>query len=398
MTLALEGVRVLELARVAPHFFCTMMLSDMGAEVLKIETPLTAESTREGGDEPLAGQWAARKENYAYLNRNKRSIAIDLKAPEGKEVLYQLARETDVVVDGFRPGVVKRLGVDYETLSRINPRIIFCSITGYGQDGPYRLLPGHDINYISLAGALGLIGDKGGRPVPPLNLIADYAGGSLHSIIGILMALVARERTGRGQYIDISMADAVVSLISTEIGSYFNTGDPPRRGEGFLSGSTPCYAVYATKDEKWISLGCLEPHFWINLCRALGREDYIPHQWDEGQKKDEIASFLKQTFLTRNRDEWFELFKDKDIAIGKVYDLDELESDPQVQHRRLVVEVEDARGKKWKQVGLPIKMSDTPGRIKGLAPALGEHTGEVLRELGYTSEAIARLLQDGTVA
>ncbi|MFQ5827265.1 MAG: CaiB/BaiF CoA transferase family protein [Dehalococcoidia bacterium] len=396
MALALEGVRVLEMARVAPHFFCTMMLSDMGADVLKIDTPPTAESSREG--EPPSGEWMTRQDTYAFLNRNKRSIALNLKSQAGKEIFYRLARGADVVVEGFRPGVVKRLGVDYETLSQLNPRIVYCSISGYGQDGPYRLLPGHDANYISIGGVLGLIGERGRRPVLPLNLVADYAGGTLHSVIGILMALLARERTGRGQYIDISMTDTVVSLISPEIGRYFATGSPPRRGEGFLSGSSPSYGVYETKDGKWISLGCLEPHFWINLCRALGREDYIPHQWARGKKREEILSFMKQTFLTRTRDEWFELLKDRDIAIGKVYDLDEIESDPQIQHRQMVVQVEDAKGRKLQQVGTPIKLSETPGRIRGLAPALGEHTDEVLRELGYGPEAIARFLHEGTVA
>lgn len=394
MVLPLEGIRVLELARVGPHFFSTMMLADMGADVLKVETPPSAE---EPGDARL-GEWASRQQAYQGFNRNKRSIAINLKSPVGKQVFYKLAATADVVLDGFRPGVVKRLGVDYAILSQLNPRIICCSVSGYGQDGPYKSLPGHDITYISLGGALGLIGDKGGKPAIPMNLVADYGGGTLHAVIGILLALMARERTGRGQYVDISMMDAVVSLLSMEITHYFLTGQVPQRGEGLLSGFFPCYGVYETKDAKYVSIGCIELHFWENLCRTLGREDFIPYQWETGAKREEMLAFIQQVFRTKTRDEWVKELWQKDIPAGKVYSLDETLSDPQVLHRQMVIEVSHPTKGKVRQVGIPIKLSETPGRIRRLAPSLGEHTDEVLRELGYSGQAIQELRQQGVVS
>lgn len=397
MALPLEGIKVIELARVAPHLFATMMLADMGADVLRVETPPGKDSK---GDSPSLqlGEFATRQQLYQGFNRNKRSIAIDLKAPAGKEIFFKLASRADVVLEGFRPGVVKRLGVDYAALSKLNPRIICCSVSGYGQDGPYKLLPGHDINYISIGGALGLVGDKGGKPAIPLNLVADYAGGTLHSVIGILFALLARERTGKGQYVDISMVDAVVSLLTMEMTQYFTTGRVPQRGEGFLNGAFPCYSVYETKDDKYISVGCVEPHFWVNLCRALGREDFIPFQWEKGEKRDEIFAFMRRTFLTRTRDEWFKELWQKDITVGKVYSLDETVSDPQVRHRKMVVEMEHPTQGKIQQTGIPIKLSETPGSIRTPPPSLGQHTDDVLKGLGYSAQAIQELRHQGVVS
>lgn len=394
--LPLEGVRVLELARVSPHYFCTMMLADMGADVLKIETP-----AEEKGNSSVTDQTPKRdpmQQITQAFNRNKRSISIDLKSVEGKQLFYKLAATADVVVDGFRPGVVKRLGVDYETLSRLNHKIIYCSISGYGQDGPYKLLPGHDINYISFAGALGLIGDKRGNPVIPLNFIGDFAGGTLHAVIGILLALAARQRTGRGQYVDISMTDAVVSMLSGNMSAYINTGHIPRAGEGVLSGAFPCYSVYKTLDNKYISLGCAEPHFWENLCRALGREDLIPYQWSKGKKREQVFNFMRRKFRTKTRDEWFTELYLKDIAISKVYSLDEVLYDPQIRHRQMVVEIDKPGNDKVTQVGIAIKLSETPGRIRSVAPFQGEHTDQVLKELGYSGKAIGELRQKGIVS
>ena len=396
MALPLDGIKVIELARVAPHFFATMMLADMGADVLKVETP-PGKDSRGDSEAVQLGEWASRKEAYKGFNRNKRSIAIDLKAPKGKEVFYKLVAGADVVLDGFRPGVTKRLGVDYDTLSKLNPKIICCSVSGYGQDGPYKFLPGHDINYISIGGALGLLGEKNGKPPIPLNLVADYAGGTLHSVIGILLALMARQRTGRGQFVDIGMVDAVVSLLSMEISQYFLTGNVPKRGEGFLNGAYPCYGVYETKDDKYVSIGCVEPHFWENLCKAVGREDFIPYQWDTGEKRQEMFDALRRIFRTKTRDDWFKELWQKDVTVGKVYSLDEALNDPQVRHRRMVIDVPHPEGTTT-QVGIAIKLSDTPGSVRTLAPSLGEHTDEVLKELGYSAQAIVALRHQGVVS
>jgi len=396
MASALDGIRILDLTRVAPGSLCTMMLGDMGAEVIKIEQLPEPGARRAGsGISPMDEEGKERAAYYA-LNRNKKSVGLNLKSDGGREVFQRLAQTADVVVEGFRPGVMKRLGVDYRRVSRINPRIIYCSITGYGQDGPYQMLPGHDVNYIAMGGALNLIGPAEGPPVIPLNLVGDYAGGTLHAVIGILLALIAREHTGKGQQVDISMTDGVVSLLAAVISDYFFSGSVPKRGQDLLGGGAPCYNVYETKDGDYISLGCLEPWFWENLCRALGREDFIPHQWDDARRGG-MLSYFREIFLTKPRDEWFEELRGKDIPVAKVYTLDEVFADPQVLHRQMMVEVEHPLKGKIKQVGIAIKLSDTPGKIRSLAPFFGEHTDEVLLGLGYSAKEIEELRQAGII-
>ena len=398
--LALEGIKILDLTWQGPGPFCTMILGDLGAEIIKIGPPPTAsarQATRKAGRREVA---------YQASNRNKKSILLNLKAEEGRNIFHQLAGETDVIVEGFRPGVVNRLGIDYQTIRKINPRIIYCSITGYGQDGPYRDLPGHDINYISIAGALNLIGEADRQPIIPLNLIADYGAGGMSAVIGVLSALIARGKTDKGQYIDISLTDSVISLLTQVVlDHYFQSGVIPKRGKHPLSGAYPYYNVYETKDRKFITIGCLEPWLWGNLCREIGREDFIPfcRQPDhslhepEGEKWQEISFFLKQFFLTRTRDEWFEILSQKDIPIGKVYSLDEVFADPQVLHRKMVIEVEHPTEGKIRQAGIAIKLSDTPGNVRSLPPVLGEHTDEILTGLGYNKQRINELRQKGII-
>ncbi|MCD6359102.1 MAG: CoA transferase [Dehalococcoidia bacterium] len=398
--LALEGIRILDLSRQAPGPYCTMILGDMGAEVVKIErAPGKGEDLIKNVPANMRG-WIISKNgdvlDPAY-SRNKKSIALNLRSEEGREIIYRLAKEADVVVEGFRPGVAKRLSVDYETLKKINSRIVYCSISGYGQEGPYRNMPGHDINYISMAGAQGLIGNPDGSPSIPLNLIADYAAGSLQAAIGILTALLAREKTGKGQYVDVSMLDGVVSLLTMMAHHYFSTGEVLERGKSWINGGVPYYNNYRTREGKYISIGCVEPHFWENLCRVLGREDFIPHQGATGEKKEEIYSSLEEIFLTRTRDEWFDLLAKENVCVGKVYAMDEVISDPQVVQQQMIIEVDDGDGGKTKQVGIIPKLSDTPGMVRGTAPVIGEHTREILLSLGYDGAKIEKLRQDGVV-
>ena len=397
--LALEGIKILDLSTVIPGTFCTMLLGDLGAEVLKVESPGVELGRSPEGEEN-------RKEAvYFAPNRNKRSIVLNLKSEAGRQVFYRLAQQADVIVEGFRPGVVKRLGVDYDTINKMNPKIIYCSLSGYGQDGPYHTFPGHDINYISIAGVLGLIGPREGPPVIPLNLVADFAGASLYGTIGILTALVARNKTNKGQYLDIAFMDGAISLMTWFACSYFFSGSMLKRGETFLHGAYPYYGIYETKDGKYITIGCIELHFWENLCRLLGREDYMPYHFApehrlyklEDKKWEEIHSYLKQTFLTKTRDEWFELLIKNDIPAGKVYTMDEVFTDPQVLHRQMVLEVEHPTLGKIKQVGIAPKLSDTPGKVRSLAPLFGEHTDEVLQKLGYSQKEIENLRQEGAV-
>jgi len=376
-----------------------MVLADLGAEVIKIESPLEPGAFPPGSGVSPHPQDEEGWKRAAYhpLNRNKKSMVLNLKSEEAVLAFYKLVERADIIVEGFRPGVVKRLRIDFETIAKLNPRIVYCSLSGYGQDGPYRDMPGHDINYISIGGALGLIGEPDGRPVIPLNFLGDYAGGALYAIIGILAALQARQKTGRGQYVDTAMTDGVISLLSMTAFDYFCEAKTTNRIESLISGRYPCYNTYETKDEKYISLGCIEAHFWESLCQLVGREDFVPHQYAEGEKKTEIHSYFKEFFRSRTRDYWFDELKDKNIPIAKVYTLGEVFSDPQVIHRQMLAEVEHSKLGKVKQVGIAVKLSDTPGKIRSTAPLLGDHTEEILQELGYNGEQIRDLRRLGAI-
>jgi alpha-methylacyl-CoA racemase len=393
---ALEGIKIVELARVAPGEFCTMMLADMGADVLKIETPPS-------GIEETDGRRAA----FFFCNRNKRSLALNLKNPEGQAVFRKLAATADVIVEGFRPGVMRRLGGDYETVRALNPRIIYCSLSGFGQDGPYRDYPAHDMNYLSLAGVLGLIGEADRKPAIPLNIIADYAGASLHGALGIALALFARERTGRGQHVDVSYLDTSLSLLAAtpNMRFFFSDGTAPRRGAGFLGGSYPYYAIYETKDDKLLTIGCTEPWLWENFCKAIGRPEFArfarkADQFVRAANADEDAARreIEAIIRTRARDEWYEVLVKADVCVGKVYDVEEMVRDPQINHRGMIVEVEHPTHGKIKQFGIALKMSETPGAIRHAAPYTGEHTDQVLKDLGLTADDIQKLRAKKVVA
>lgn len=398
--LPLAGITILDLTRLAPGPHCTMILADLGAEVLKIEEPGPPTGRRAEQAAGQATQWKVagveRDSPFNALNRNKRSMGLNLKADAGRALFLRLADTADVVVEEFRPGVAQRLGIDYDTLQPRNPRLIYCAITGYGQQGPYKHLVGHDLNYIAMAGALGIMGPPDGPPAIPHNLLADFAGGGMHGAIGILAALMARERTGRGQFVDIAMADGVLNLQAALLSNYFGMGSVPARGETMLDGAAPFYNVYQTKDDKWLSIGSIEPWFYANLCKALGREDLIPYEFDR-DKWPEMAQAFRQIFRTKTRDEWFTLLAATDTCVGKVYRYDELAHDPHLQARQMFVEVPHPEVGPVTQIGISVKLSETPGQIRHLAPRQFEHTEPVLRELGYNAEDIAQLRQAGVV-
>jgi crotonobetainyl-CoA:carnitine CoA-transferase CaiB-like acyl-CoA transferase len=383
--MALEGIRVLDLTRLAPGPFCTMLLGDMGADVIVVE------------EAPGAGRrfdigMSDRAQAFNALGRNKRSIGLNLKDERAREVFYRLADGADVVLEGFRPGVVRRLGVDYETISKRNPRIVYCSLSGYGQTGPYASLVGHDINYISIGGALGMTGWPGQPPAIPLNVIADFAGGGLYAAFAILTAIIAREQTGRGQYVDMAMSDGVTSLLAMAVGQYFSSGHVPGPGVEFLNGAVPFNNVYQAADGKWLSIGCLEPWFWQELCEALGCEEFVPHQ-NNREKFSEMFDFLRSKFGEKTRDEWFQELWQRDICVGPVYGLDEVFVDPHVQARGMIAEVEHPEFGTVRQVGVGPKLSDTPGAVRSTAPKRGEHTEGILREAGYSDEEIGALTE-----
>ncbi len=378
MPMPLEHIRVVDMSRLAPGPFCTMVLADLGADVTKVAEP--GEAARRG---PGATE-------VNPLDRNKRSIALDLKQDGARDAFYRLADSADVVVEGFRPGVTARLGVDYATLSRRNPRLVYCSISGYGQDGPYRDLPGHDINYISVAGALGIMGRPGYRPTIPHNILADYAGGGLMAATAIMAALLARQTTGRGQYLDMAMTEGTMYVMTNIFNRYFGTGEISRPGQTMLDGALPEYDLYECSDGRYISLGCLEPKFYVNLCQALGREDLGERRQDTKL----VRAAFEHTFRQRTRDEWYSLLSTKDICVAKVYSLDEVENDPQVQHRRMVW---PAGPNGARQIAPPLRLEGMPEGLRRPPPQPGQHSEEVLKELGYQERDITSLRKAGAL-
>jgi crotonobetainyl-CoA:carnitine CoA-transferase CaiB-like acyl-CoA transferase len=377
MTLALEGIKVLDLSRYAPGFVCTMLLGDLGADVLCVEAKIK--------DYSLVDDTVTKPRSSLF--RNKKSIGLDLKSKAGKEIFLKLACEYDVIVEGSRPGAMQKLGIDYETVRKLNPRIIYCSITGYGQDGPYKDLPGHDPNYLALTGVMDATGEKGGRPAMPLNLIGDMAGGSFSAVTGIMAALIARERTGRGQFVDIAMMDGILALFSSVAYMYLEDGLLLKRGEHWLTGGAAWSNVYMTLDHKYISVVCAEPWFWDKFCKAMGQEELIPYQFKD-DKQEESFNKLQKKFLTDTRNNWFNKLKKEGIPAAPVYSLDEVFSDPQVLHRQMVIQVDDPVKGKLNQIGIGIKLSETPGKVRSGAPQFARDTREILKGLGYNNTEI----------
>ena len=392
---ALEGIKVLDFCRNAPGMFCTTILADLGADVLMIERPM--DEARSAYEKVVAGieskEDERRHATFNTLQRDKRSIALNLKETEAQQILYKLVEAADVVVEGFRPGVMERLGAGYDKIRSLNPRTIYCSVSGYGQNGPYSQMAGHDINYISVAGALGLIGEQDGKPAIPLNLIADYAGGGLCGAVGILAALMAREKTGSGQYVDIAMSEGVLYMLSGMVSDVLSRGISAERGGNRLNGGAPYYNVYRTKDDRYFSIAAIEPWFWENLCRSLGLDNLIPYQDADGDKKMEVELALSDAFMAKTREEWFETLKDADISVGKVYSLEEALEDPQAKHRGMVLEIDtqDIPEGKVRQVATSIHLSDTPGKVGHLGSVTGQHTMEILAELGFEAGAVSDL-------
>ena len=371
---ALSGTTVIDLSRLLPGPYCSMILADHGARVIAIEDK----------------RFLADGLFLNIINRNKEHMTLNLKTAEGKEIFFRLLKNADVVLEGFRPGVVDRLGVDYETVRQVNPRIVYCSITGYGQNGPYRDRVGHDVNYLSFAGVLNLIGEPDRPPSIPGVQIADIAGGGMNAAIGILLALMAREKTGQGQYIDISMTDGMVGLLPTALFFSQLTGQEPRRADGILSHRYACYNTYETADGQFLSIGAVENRFWKKLCEVLKVPDYAALQYDD-QRRGEILDFMRATFRKKTLDQWEATLGDLDICWGRVQSLSEVLEDPLFREREMVVEINGPDGKKTKTLGVPVKLSDTPGSVRTAPVGFGESTAGILGEIGYTPEEIDAL-------
>jgi alpha-methylacyl-CoA racemase len=403
MSLPLEGVRVLDLSRLLPGGFCTLLLADFGADVLKVEDTGMGDYVRWSPPYYEGAHESARGALFLALNRNKRSIRVDLKNERGREVLLRLVAEYDVVLESFRPGVLERLGVGYERMREVNPGIVYCAISGYGQDSPKRDASGHDMNYLGLIGLLGLTGERGGPPVQAAGQIADIGGGALMAAFGIMAALRERDGgpgspgSGEGQFVDVSMADGSLSWLAMVAGAYFADGVVPHRGDALLAGAVICYRPYECKDG-WVTLGALEPKFFQAFCRGVGREDLIEKQFE--RPRSDAHAQLVEIFRARTRAEWQAFASEHDCCLEPVLELDEALDSEQVRAREMVVEIsQPGVDRPVRQLGAPVKLSRTPAdhaQIPG--PTLGEHTEEVLQAAGYASEQIAELLDSGAVA
>ena len=388
----LDGVRVLELARYSPVAYATMILGDLGADVVKVEpvagSPLggTALSTP-GGHDPAEAVW---------LNRNKRSVTLDLKSEPGAQALRDLAAGADVVVEGFRPGVLPRLGLGYPELSAVNPRLVLCSLTGYGQTGPYAELPGHDLNYLGHAAVLELMPG----PAWPLNLVADLAGGSHYAVMAILAALLWRDRSGAGQHLDLSFTDGALALLgaTSMVRPYLRDRTAPDPGHGLHGGAFPYYNAYRASDGGHVTVCCTEDRHWESLCAALDRPDLTaagprPRDRTSGPSAVQAAALvaLRELFATRSRNEWFEALSARGVPVGRSYQVPELAEDPHLRHRGMV------RPGPPMEIGSPLRIDGAAPERGGPAPGRGEHTDELLAELGYDGEYIRTLRDKGVV-
>jgi len=406
VSLPLEGVRVLDLSRLLPGGFCSLLLADFGAEVLKVEDTGMGDYIRWSPPFYDGAHESARSALFLSLNRNKRSIRLDLKSERGREALLRLVGEYDVVLESFRPGVLDRLGVGYERMREENPGIVYCAISGYGQDGPRREASGHDMNYLGLVGLLGLTGEQGGEPVQAGGQIADLGGGALMAAFGIMAALRERDGgragsgspgSGEGQIVDVSMADGALSWLAMVAATYFADGSVPRRGELPLAGALICYRPYECADG-WVSLGALEPKFWQAWCRGVGREELIAKQFEH--PGSDAHEQVKELFKGRSRAEWEAFAQEHDCCLEPVLELDEALSSELVRAREMVVEIDQPGAERQvRLLGIPVKLVRTPGEHARLpGPALGEHTEEVLLAAGYSEAEVAELLSSGAAA
>lgn len=393
MSQPLDGIRVLDLSRLLPGAYASQMLADFGADVIKVEEPGTGDY---GRYMPPLGP-GGMSLSFVAINRNKRSISLNLKAAQGREIFLRLVRAADVVLESFRPGVMERLGLGYEQLKEINPGIIYCAISGYGQEGPYRLRAGHDLNYAGYAGLLHYNRGAQGEPAMPATQLGDLAGGSFMSVIGILTALVGRAQTGEGCMVDVSMTEGVMALMPLLSSAFLNTNKAPRPNRSALDGGLPCYNIYETKDGKHVTLAALEPKFWHTFCTRVGHLELLPFHMPVGPgEREEAMNALRAIFKTKTRDEWVAEIADLDTCLGPVYTIEEALEDEHAQARNLIV-TNGWSDEAFRTIQSSPRISGVEQKQRYAPPLLGEHTGELLLEIGYNNEEIAQFKAEGIV-
>jgi alpha-methylacyl-CoA racemase len=389
----LSGVRVLDLTRLLPGPMATLHLADMGADVVKVEDTEAGDYARSMGHVREAGNpgTAPMSDFFRLVNRNKRAMRLDLKQPQGRAVFLRLAKGADIVVEGFRPGVMAKLGLGYDALAAVNPRLVYCSITGYGQDGPYAGRAGHDINYIGYAG----VGDQIGTaeaPVVPNFQIADLLGGALTPVMGILAALIDARSSGSGRHVDVAMTDAVFAHAILPLLGFLEHGKTPGRGTGTLDGGLPCYNVYRTRDARFMAVGALERKFWEMLCDILGCPELKGKHIVYGEEARPVKERLAAAFASRTEREWSEVFARADCCVSPILTVEEALANEQLRAREMVIVEEGLT-----QLAPPVKFSEFEFAIARAAPGSGEHTDEVLREAGLRDAEIAALRRDGVI-
>jgi len=393
MSQPLSGIRILDLTRLLPGAYASQILADFGADVIKVEEPGSGDYGRFMPPHGPGGMSLY----FTAINRNKRSITLNLKTEEGREVFLRLARDADVVLESFRPGVMERLGLGYERLKEAQPGIIYCAISGYGQDGPYHLRAGHDLNYAGYAGLLHYNRGAHSEPAMPATQLGDLAGGSYMAVMGILAAVVGRTKTGEGRKIDVSMTEGVMSLLPLVASAYLNTGKAPRPGHSALDGGLPCYNIYETKDGKHVTLAALEPKFWQTFCTHIGHLELLPFHLPVGPgEREEAMEALRAIFKTRTRDEWVAELGEIDACVGPVYSIDEALNDRHAQARGETVTSGKGEERLHTLRSFP-RISGVEDERRYAPPGMGEQTGELLLEAGYSATEIAEFKTRGVI-
>ncbi len=395
MAKALEGIKVLDLSRALAGPYCTMMLADMGAEVIKLEMPGRGDDSRSWGPPFVEGESAY----FMSINRNKKSITLNMKSDKSTGIIHKLIKQSDVLVENFRPGAMERLGLGYEQVKAMNPRIIYCSISGFGQDGPYRMLPGFDQVLQGMGGLMSITGELGGPPIKVGVAIADISGGMFASN-GILVALYNREKTGKGQMVDVSLLDSQIAWLTYRAGAYFASGEVPQPMGSGHPVIVP-YQAFKSKDV-FVNIAVGNDQLWERFCKAVGLENVMNDpkfatNAKRVENREEIVKIISDLIVTKDGEEWLKILTDAGVPCGPIYTVDKIFADPQVLHREMVKELDHPKAGKIKVTGIPIKLSDTPGEVETAPPVLGQHTQEVLTELGYSDKDLEKLKQEKVI-